>query len=181
MKLYSSTPDPRISEISEIVVKDSQRAPEGQLGQVEEEQTPSSSFPKFTHEKDNLQDAFNKFENSSKHSTFTNKIPITHEENSLPKQQLQDSACKRSKQISSPFLTYVNLCKPLLQAEQPHLNLIQQIEELAARLVTFLSRLGSLWIFKIFFSFAKYCLLKPDKRGFFVVGNHVDLTIFFAF
>jgi len=110
LKLYTSTPDPRISEISEIVVKDSQRAPEGQLSHVE-----------------------------GKHLALTNKIPITHQENSLPKKQLQDSAWRRSKQISSPFLTYVNLCKPLLQAEQPDLNLIQQIEELAARSVTFFS------------------------------------------
>merc|ERR1719433_2557333 len=39
----------------------------------------------------------------------------------------------KQKTATGPFLAYVNLCKPLLQAERPELSLLEVLKELASR------------------------------------------------
>jgi len=42
-------------------------------------------------------------------------------------------AMEKQKQVTGSFLAYVNLCRPLLQAEEPELTRIEVVEELAKR------------------------------------------------
>lgn len=45
----------------------------------------------------------------------------------------QKELTSKQKAATGPFLAYVNLCKPLLQAERPELSLLEVLKELASR------------------------------------------------
>merc|ERR1719297_435678 len=48
-------------------------------------------------------------------------------------QESQKELTSKQRAATGPFLAYVNLCKPLLQAERPELSLLEVLKELASR------------------------------------------------
>ena len=62
---------------------------------------------------------------------------------------------KRGMATTGPFLAYVNLCKPLLQAERPELSLLEVLKELASR-----------W----------NGMSKPEKQKFAIIAKESDDT-----
>ena len=68
-------------------------------------------------------------------------------------QESQKELTNKQKAATGPFLAYVNLCKPLLQAERPELSLLEVLKELASR-----------W----------NGMSKPEKQKFSIIAKESD-------
>ena len=72
---------------------------------------------------------------------------------SATSQESQKELSNKQKAATGPFLAYVNLCKPLLQAERPELSLLEVLKELASR-----------W----------NGMSKPEKQKFAIIAKESD-------
>ena len=70
-------------------------------------------------------------------------------------QESQKELTSKQRAATGPFLAYVNLCKPLLQAERPELSLLEVLKELASR-----------W----------NGMSKPEKQKFAIIAKESDDT-----